>query len=548
MGRQPSGIQRFSYRERVLARVTCLVVILGAELAGISYRFDTWVLADNTQWSAMYLMHLPAMGRIGVASAAAILIILAPRWKSTLWGLVGYPNHPHSCWWVWLLLHGLCFGVFAFSTSLILGAPTDSFRTPASWLIGWTAIGGATLVLWFLAVAPPSSWLWLARREYRALAAGVLAGIATWAGGLLIQELWRPLAGATLWLVHRLLAWSPYPLLYDAHEGVLGTPSFQVQIAPECSGYEGIALIAVFLVVYLWLFRNQLRFPHALLLLPLGVLAIWIANAVRIGLLIVIGTSFSPEVAVGGFHSQAGWIAFTVISVGLIALVHRSRIMVRPGTGSLGDTKGAQLASALLVPFLVLMAATMVTSALSSGFDALYPLRVLATGAALWFYRKDYLGLGWLWSWQAAALGGVVFLVWVALEPVTKDEIGGLESGLSQLSGAAAAGWLGFRVLGSVITVPLAEELAFRGYLIRKLVARDFENVRPDRFVWLPFVVSSVLFGLLHGRWLAGTLTGMAYAFALYRRGHLGDAVAAHMCTNALIAAYVLTLGRWSLW
>jgi exosortase E/protease (VPEID-CTERM system) len=321
-----------------------------------------------------------------------------------------------------------------------------------------------------------------------------------------------------------------------------------VQIAPECSGYEGIALITVFLVVYLWLFRKELRFPHALLLFPLGVLAIWIANGVRIGLLIIIGTSLSPEVAVGGFHSQAGWIAFTAISVGLIALAHRARIMVRPGTGSLGDTKSAQLASALLVPFMVLMAATMVTSALSSGFDALYPCRVLAATAALWFYRKAYPGLGWSWSWQAVALGAVVFLIWVVLEPANEDEIGGLESGLSQFSGAAAAGWLGFRVLGSVITVPLAEELAFRGYLIRKLVARDFENVRPDRFAWLPFVVSSVLFGLLHGRWFAGTLAGMAYALALYRRGQLGDAIAAHMCTNALIAVYVLMFGRWSLW
>jgi membrane protease YdiL (CAAX protease family) len=58
------------------------------------------------------------------------------------------------------------------------------------------------------------------------------------------------------------------------------------------------------------------------------------------------------------------------------------------------------------------------------------------------------------------------------------------------------------------------------------------------RFTWLSFVVSSVAFGLLHGRWLAGTLTGMAYAAALYRRGRIGEAVYAHMTTNALIAGH----------
>jgi hypothetical protein len=57
-----------------------------------------------------------------------------------------------------------------------------------------------------------------------------------------------------------------------------------------------------------------------------------------------------------------------------------------------------------------------------------------------------------------------------------------------------------------------------------------------------------VAFGLLHGRWFAGTLAGMAYAAALYRRGHMGEAVYAHMTTNALIAAYVLRIGRWSMW
>jgi CAAX prenyl protease-like protein len=96
--------------------------------------------------------------------------------------------------------------------------------------------------------------------------------------------------------------------------------------------------------------------------------------------------------------------------------------------------------------------------------------------------------------------------------------------------------------------VPLAEELAFRAYLIRKLIANDFENVALGQFSWFSFLLTSVLFGLLHERWLAGTLAGMGYALALYRRGQIGDAVIAHMTTNALIAIFVLTQARWSLW
>ena len=39
--------------------------------------------------------------------------------------------------------------------------------------------------------------------------------------------------------------------------------------------------------------------------------------------------------------------------------------------------------------------------------------------------------------------------------------------------------WVGFRVLQSVFIIPIAEELAFHGYVIHKLVAPDFATVLP---------------------------------------------------------------------
>jgi membrane protease YdiL (CAAX protease family) len=54
---------------------------------------------------------------------------------------------------------------------------------------------------------------------------------------------------------------------------------------------------------------------------------------------------------------------------------------------------------------------------------------------------------------------------------------------------------------------------------------------------------------MLHGRlWIAGALAGLIYAFALLRRGRIGDAVAAHATTNALLAAWVLCFNQWHLW
>ena len=100
----------------------------------------------------------------------------------------------------------------------------------------------------------------------------------------------------------------------------------------------------------------------------------------------------------------------------------------------------------------------------------------------------------------------------MALEPLpkstTESELG---LGLASLGAGWGTVWLVFRIVGSVVTVPIAEELAFRGYLTRRLITSEFQDVPLGRFTWVSFLLSSVLFGALHSRWLAGTLAGMLY-------------------------------------
>ena len=57
-----------------------------------------------------------------------------------------------------------------------------------------------------------------------------------------------------------------------------------------------------------------------------------------------------------------------------------------------------------------------------------------------------------------------------------------LPTSLAEIPAGLAAVWLLVRVLGSVITVPMAEELAFRGYLLRRLIAANFDDLSPVRF------------------------------------------------------------------
>jgi CAAX prenyl protease-like protein len=166
------------------------------------------------------------------------------------------------------------------------------------------------------------------------------------------------------------------------------------------------------------------------------------------------------------------------------------------------------------------------------------------------FWNRWRGALRWPVSWEAPALGALVFAAWAAAgswpgqDPATPR----IAAALAGLSAGGRLCWIAFRVAGSVLTVPLAEELAFRGYLARWLIDSDFEKVPFGRFTAFSLVVSSLAFGLLHQRWILGTFAGLLFAAATIRRGRLSDAVVAHATANALLSAFVLLTGNWGLW
>jgi exosortase E/protease (VPEID-CTERM system) len=258
----------------------------------------------------------------------------------------------------------------------------------------------------------------------------------------------------------------------------------------------------------------------------------------------MIGHAGAREIATRGFHSQAGWIAFNSVAFGLSVVARRlpwfsSREVAEPAAEGYP-------AAPYLVPFLAILAAGMVSRAATGGFEWSYSLRLLAAGAALWMFRRHYSTIDWSFGWLGPATGVVVFALWIALE---RGNGAGMPAPLASASSNAQAFWIATRVAAAVLTVPIAEELAFRGFLLRRFISADFELVPFTRFTAFSIAASSVLFGLMHGdRWIAGTVAGALYACASLRKGRLGEAVAAHATTNALLAAYVLAFQRWSLW
>ncbi len=532
--------------DRLMIRWCVLVAGLVAEGLVLTVSFESPAATVGDHWWVRLAAIAPDLIRIAAAAVGAFAVLLVPRFRATLeYARQTAADHK---WQPWLLLHLLALAtLYAFLAIATRGAGPAGGQVSSGGLALCEGLAVAVIVFWVLALAPPHYWRVFVVRERLALLAAITAATAAWLGGEIAQTYWRPLASATMFLAEHLLRLGYSNVVSDPARLLLGTPSFIVRIAPQCSGYEGVGLVTVFVAIYLWLFRARIRFPHALLLFPIAAVGVWLANVLRVAALVAIGSSYSPALAAGGFHSQAGWISFIGLAMGVIAVTHRMRFFASARHEGVSEEINP-IAAALLVPFLVLMGSMMVTAALSSGFDRLYPLRVLAVAAALLWFRRVYTRWDWGWSWPSVWIGGAVFVLWMAVDRITMGDATTLGAGIAALGQTEAVVWVGFRVVGSALLVPLVEEMAFRGYLLRRLAAADIEGEDARRFSWVAFLVSSAAFGLMHGRWLAGAVAGMAYALAFYRRGKLGDAVVAHVTTNGCTALFVLITGQWSLW
>ncbi|MGD2117011.1 MAG: exosortase E/protease, VPEID-CTERM system [Chromatiales bacterium] len=518
-----------------------------AEVLLVTVRFDTGYIPDT--YKLLTLMgHTGKLLKIAATIAGALVILGVYRYEKVTDLVKRHAYQP--AWKFWLILHTVCFVVFIATTWAIFKFAGSRHFILNFAVLFWFACAGLTFITLLFSAFSRKFWLAFIHREKFTISAAVIIGFVAWFLG---QELvtygnllndWTFRAG---YLVLQLFFDQPF---IDVSQRLLGVPPFVVEIEPDCSGYEGIGLVVVFLGVYLWLYRNSLKFPQALLLFPIGILVIWTLNVLRIAALIAIGSEISPKIALGGFHSNAGWISFVATGLGLIWLYHRFALFSVPNDVSHPvetDKRNMDAATALLLPFVVLMATILLTQAVVSDFDWLYPIRVIVCAAVLWYFRGYYRTIFADLKWHAVLIGAFVFAFWLYLVPVSVEQDQIFETSLFSLSVELSGVWILFRILGAVITVPLIEELLFRGYLINLLGGQktyhDF-----GRFTLFSFLFSSILFGVLHGQWVAGILAGMAFAGALYVRKQLVDAVVAHMTANALLAAYVISTGHWSLW
>jgi len=90
----------------------------------------------------------------------------------------------------------------------------------------------------------------------------------------------------------------------------IGVGSFVVNIGKVCSGVESILLFTVLYILIFIVDKDKLDMKKMLLVFVPGIIGDFFTNILRIYLLMLVGIFYSPKLAIGIFHTNAGWVLF----------------------------------------------------------------------------------------------------------------------------------------------------------------------------------------------------------------------------------------------
>jgi uncharacterized protein len=524
--------------ERLPRRLIAIASLLALEmviLAGAFQMFFSFECEASGAFETCRLLRSLVARAVAVFAAAGLLLIARPKNAAMLFAA---PERPTTR--LWPTLHFMGFA-FILSPLIFASLPAAEFfnRAIIPWMIG-AAAASSGAIFW---LAPPFAW-WRWFRAEPATPIILLIAFLIPSFAELAQPAWdwTFLTEATFasieWLLRII---SPSTVYSDPPAYIIGADGFYVHIARQCSGVEGFALVTGFLLLYSYLFRQRTRLLRFwLLVLPVGLALSWALNVVRITALILIGARISPELAVNGFHSYAGWLFFTILALFILFAVQATPWLRTDGAASPTGRLRDDWTAACILPFVAFMLASVAASALAPHPDLAYPAKVLAMILALAVFQKAYGRIERAIDPLAIGAGLAVGLLWIATDSGRSASDVALLQSIGQLEAPVFWSWIAFRLVGSVLLVPIVEELFFRGYVLRRL-----DRGGPGWRI-VAILVSTILFAALHARWFAAGAAGMVFGLLALRKDRLADAITAHMASNFVIAVWAFVQADWA--
>ncbi len=141
-----------------------------------------------------------------------------------------------------------------------------------------------------------------------------LLGVALgyWMISSFIEGMWHVFSGTVAWLVYSLLKIG-YPgasMTPSADGPAIVVGSFGARIGSLCSGIESMMLFSALFVIIIAIDFKKIDLKRAFILFFPALAGVFLLNVLRIWLLFLVAINISRDIAVGMFHTNAGYILF----------------------------------------------------------------------------------------------------------------------------------------------------------------------------------------------------------------------------------------------
>ena len=212
---------------------------------------------------------------------------------------------------------------------------------------------------------------------------------------------------------------------------------------------------------------------------------------------------------------------------------------------------------AYITPMAAFLALTQVGVSWPSLFAASYVTKTVLTAALLIAMRRHYTKIRWDLAWLGVLVGIIGVVQWVGMEKILLHffphypRLGGEVYDPMRQIASPALRWsfVAIRLAGAVLVVPFMEELFWRDYLWRSILApNDFKLAQVGEWDWKAFLIVTLLFASVHIQWMTAIVWGAMIGALLVRTRSLGACIIAHGVTNLLLGLYVLYTGDWYFW
>ena len=238
--------------------------------------------------------------------------------------------------------------------------------------------------------------------------------------------------------------------------------------------------------------------------------------------------------------------------------------MQAPASTSVGQEEpSSRMAKSYVIPFVLYVLGTNVAAQVSGLYPPAYVAVVVLGGIVTWLLLRGRRIVVPHWRVAEAVVVGLVGIaLWIGLSELRLEERiatylpGWLRPGerigfnpFEELTQPLAAwSFIAVRLIGLAVLVPVAEELFWRGFLLRWIISPDWQDVPLGKFSTTSFLLVTLLFMLAHPEWLAAACYCMLLNGLLNWKRDLWSCIVAHGVSNLVLGVYVLSTGTWWLW